>query len=78
LILILIKFIYCWPSNCLNDKDSSKNIKRIEKFSKLKGVLAAAEADAEKFYNAGNSATGTRVRKGMLELKNIAQESAMK
>jgi len=46
----------------------------MEKFSKLKEVLAAVEADAEKFYNAGNSAAGTRVRKGMLELKNIAQE----
>ena len=46
----------------------------MEQFSKLKGVLAAVEADVEKFYNGGNSAAGTRVRKAMLELKNIAQE----
>nr|WP_068890436.1 histone H1 [Pedobacter panaciterrae] len=46
----------------------------MEQFLKLKEVLAAVEADAEKFYNAGNSAAGTRVRKAMLELKNIAQD----
>ena len=27
-----------------------------------------------KFYDGGNKAAGTRVRKGMLELKNFAQE----
>ena len=31
------------------------------------------EGDADKFYNKGNSAAGTRVRKGMQDLKNIAQ-----
>lgn len=46
----------------------------MEQFSKLKEVLASVEADAEKFYNAGNSAAGTRVRKAMQDLKNIAQE----
>ncbi|HEY0654889.1 MAG TPA: histone H1, partial [Chryseosolibacter sp.] len=29
--------------------------------------------DADKFYNKGNSAAGTRVRKGMQDLKNLAQ-----
>lgn len=46
----------------------------MEKFTKVKEVLASIEADAEKFYNAGNSAAGTRVRKAMQELKNLAQE----
>jgi hypothetical protein len=46
----------------------------MEQFTKLKEVLAAAEADAMKFYNAGNGAAGTRVRKAMLDLKNIAQD----
>jgi len=46
----------------------------MEQFSKLKEVLASVEADAEKFYTGGNGAAGTRVRKAMLELKNIAQE----
>ncbi len=40
----------------------------------MKELIASAEADAEKFYNAGNSAAGTRVRKGMQDLKNLAQE----
>lgn len=46
----------------------------MEQFSKLKEVLASVEADVEKFYNAGNSAAGTRVRKAMQDLKNIAQD----
>lgn len=46
----------------------------MEKFSKVKELLASVEADAEKFYNAGNSAAGTRVRKAMQDLKNLAQE----
>ena len=33
-----------------------------------------AEADFAKFYDKGNSAAGTRVRKAMQEFKNIAQD----
>lgn len=32
------------------------------------------EGDFVKFYDKGNQAAGTRVRKGMQELKNLAQE----
>ncbi|MBC7565648.1 MAG: histone H1 [Pedobacter sp.] len=46
----------------------------MEKFLKVKELLASVEADAEKFYNAGNSAAGTRVRKAMQDLKVLAQE----
>jgi hypothetical protein len=46
----------------------------MDKFSKVKELIASVEADAEKFYNAGNSAAGTRVRKAMQDLKNLAQE----
>lgn len=46
----------------------------MEKFSKVKEVIAAIEADVEKFYNAGNAAAGTRVRKAMQDLKGLAQE----
>jgi hypothetical protein len=46
----------------------------MEKFTKLKELLASAEADVEKFYNAGNSAAGTRVRKAMQDLKVLAQD----
>jgi hypothetical protein len=46
----------------------------MEKFSKIKELIASVEADVEKFYNANNGAAGTRVRKGMQDLKNLAQE----
>ena len=51
-----------------------KQLKKMEKFTKVKELLAAVEADAEKFYSAGNSAAGTRVRKAMQDLKVLAQE----
>ena len=43
-------------------------------FNELKDLVGTIEADAEKFYNAGNKAAGTRVRTGMQALKNLAQE----
>ncbi|MCC3157177.1 hypothetical protein LJ737_08005 [Hymenobacter sp. 15J16-1T3B] len=43
-------------------------------FGKLRDLVHSLEADFEKFYDKGNSAAGTRVRKGMQELKNMAQE----
>jgi hypothetical protein len=45
----------------------------MKKFDELKKLVTALEADADKFYNKANSAAGTRVRKGMQDLKNIAQ-----
>lgn len=46
----------------------------MEKFLKVKELLASVEADIEKFYNGGNSAAGTRVRKAMQDLKVLAQD----
>ncbi len=46
----------------------------MEKFNKLKELLASVEADADKFYNKDSGAAGTRVRKGMQEIKTLAQE----
>jgi len=46
----------------------------MEKFEKLKSIISSVEADAEKFYDGGNGAAGTRVRKAMQELKLLAQE----
>ncbi|MCB0497713.1 MAG: histone H1 [Cyclobacteriaceae bacterium] len=43
------------------------------KFNDLKSLVDGLEADFEKFYDKGNNAAGTRVRKGMQELKNMAQ-----
>ncbi|MFD0792614.1 histone H1 [Mucilaginibacter litoreus] len=45
----------------------------MKKFTEVKELVASLEADADKFYNKGNSAAGTRVRKGMQDLKNLAQ-----
>jgi len=45
----------------------------MKKFEELKNLIASIEGDADKFYNKGNSAAGTRVRKGMQDLKAIAQ-----
>ncbi|WP_199119109.1 histone H1 [Pedobacter sp. ASV28] len=46
----------------------------MEKFKKVKELVSQIEADADKFYNKANSAAGTRVRKGMQDLKVLATE----
>jgi hypothetical protein len=46
----------------------------MEKFEKVKQLIASIEGDADKFYNKENSAAGTRVRKGMQDLKVLATE----
>ncbi|MCC2544892.1 hypothetical protein LJY25_00420 [Hymenobacter sp. BT175] len=43
-------------------------------FGKLHDLVKSLEGDFEKFYDKSNSAAGTRVRKGMQELKNMAQQ----
>lgn len=43
-------------------------------FNKLKDLVTSLEDDFEKSYDKQNAAAGTRVRKGMQELKNMAQE----
>jgi Histone H1-like protein Hc1 len=45
----------------------------MEKFQQLKGLVLDLEGDFEKFYVKGNKAAGTRVRKGMQDLKALAQ-----
>ncbi|QPH40577.1 histone H1 [Pedobacter endophyticus] len=46
----------------------------MEKFKKVQEVISSIEADVAKFYDGGNSAAGTRVRKAMQDLKVLAQE----
>lgn len=46
----------------------------MEKFAKIKELMASVEKDADLFYNNANKAAGTRVRKVMQDLKNLAQE----
>jgi hypothetical protein len=46
----------------------------MKRFDELRDLVMSLEADFEKFYDKGNQAAGTRVRKGMQDLKNLAQE----
>lgn len=45
----------------------------MENFNKIKELLETVEADVKKFYDSGNNAAGTRVRKAMQDTKNLAQ-----
>lgn len=47
----------------------------MEKFTKIKEAIASIEQDADKFYNGGNSAAGTRVRKALQEIKTLASDA---
>ena len=44
------------------------------RYEQLEALVESLKEDFDKFYEGGNKAAGTRVRKGMLELKNFAQE----
>ncbi len=46
----------------------------MEKYNQLKSLLASIEQDADKFYNKGNKASGTRVRKALQEIKTLASD----
>ena len=46
----------------------------MNRYEELEALLASLKDDFQKFYGDGNKAAGTRVRKGMLELKEKAQE----
>ncbi len=45
----------------------------IDKFKELKSLIDGLEGDAEMFFSKGNSAAGTRVRKGLQDIKTLSQ-----
>lgn len=45
----------------------------MNKFAEVRNLIMSLEGDFEKFYDKGNQAAGTRVRKGMQDLKTLAQ-----
>ncbi len=45
-----------------------------EKYSNLIAFVKSMEADVQKFYEKGQSAAGTRLRKSLSELKALAQD----
>jgi len=44
------------------------------RFNDVQNLVNSLEGDFEKFYDKGNNAAGTRVRKGMQALKTLSQE----
>jgi len=46
----------------------------MDKYNQLRDMVASLEDDFSKFYEKGNKAAGTRVRKGMQDLKKMAQD----
>lgn len=46
----------------------------MKRFEEVKNLILSLEGDFEKFYDKDNQAAGTRVRKGMQDLKTLAQE----
>lgn len=46
----------------------------MKRFEELSELVASLEGDFSKFYDKKNQAAGTRVRKGMQDMKNLAQE----
>lgn len=46
----------------------------MERFEQLKNLVMSLEGDFNKFYDKDIQAAGTRVRKGMQDVKNMAQE----
>ena len=46
----------------------------MNRFDQIRDLVMSLEGDFQKFYDKENQAAGTRVRKGMQELKNLAQE----
>jgi hypothetical protein len=42
-------------------------------FNELKETLLALEEDATKFYDKSNKAAGVRLRKGLQDIKSLAQ-----
>lgn len=46
----------------------------MDRYAELRDLLLSVETDFKKFYEKDNKAAGTRVRKGLQELKKISQE----
>jgi hypothetical protein len=46
----------------------------MEKFEQIKALIESTQGDAEKFFDKGNAAAGSRIRKAMQGLKKLAQE----
>ena len=43
-------------------------------FENMQDIVNSVQTDVDKFYGNGNKAAGTRVRKAMQAVKNLAQD----
>ena len=46
----------------------------MDRYQQVQDLLDGVKEDFDKFYDKDNKAAGTRIRKAMQELKNLAQE----
>jgi len=46
----------------------------MDRYEQLYTTLMSVQEDFRKFYQQNNKAAGTRIRKGMLELRKLSQE----
>lgn len=46
----------------------------MKRYDELRDLVVSLEPDFQKFYENGNAAAGTRLRKAMMELKGLAQD----
>lgn len=46
----------------------------MNRFEEIRDLIMSAQDDFDKFYNKNNQAAGTRVRKTMQQLKELAQD----
>jgi len=46
----------------------------MNRYDEIKNLVESLEGDFDKFYNKQNQAAGTRVRKGLQDLKVLSQE----
>jgi hypothetical protein len=51
-----------------------RRIQLMARYDDLKEFVESMERDFSQFYEKGNKAAGTRVRKGMQDLKKMAQD----
>ena len=45
----------------------------MKRYNELLEHILSLEKEFDKFYNSGNKTAGTRLRKGLLEVRNLSQ-----
>ena len=61
-------------TNTENHTSETSSNAQPPRYAELQALVANLADDFRKFYEDGNKAAGTRVRNGMQELKNLAQQ----